>query len=74
MGSKYPSVFHANALKDEILLAIQKAKDFKHQHKHHKARTKSNENYIIIYPNNDLGFNLILESYKSLRDNLHFRF
>ena len=39
-----------------------------------KALQESNENYIIIYPNNDLGFNLILESYKSLRDNPHFRF
>lgn len=48
MGSKYPSVFHANAIKEEILLAIQKAKDFKHQHKHHKARTKSNELFFDL--------------------------
>lgn len=48
MGSKYPSVFHANTLKEEILLAIQKAKDFKHQHKHHKTRTKSNELFFDL--------------------------
>ena len=48
MGSKYPSVFHANAIKEEILLAIQKAKDFKHQHKPHKTRTKSNELFFDL--------------------------
>lgn len=28
--------------------------------------TQNAQNYIIIYPNNDLGFNLILEAYKPL--------
>lgn len=39
---------HANAIKEEILLAMQKAKDFKHQHKHHKTRTKSNELFFDL--------------------------
>lgn len=38
------------------------------------ALLESKENYIVIYPNNDLGFNLILESYKTILDDKHFRF
>lgn len=38
------------------------------------ALKESKENYIVIYPNNDLGFNLILESYKIIRDCERFRF
>lgn len=38
------------------------------------ALKDSGENYIMIYPNNDLGFNLILESYKAIRDDVKFRF
>jgi UDP-N-acetylglucosamine 2-epimerase (hydrolysing) len=37
------------------------------------ALVKSNKNYIIIYPNNDLGTNEILESYEVLADNPRFK-
>lgn len=43
---------------DELVLALQ----------------ESRQNYIIIYPNNDVGFTLILESYKPLRDMGQFLF
>lgn len=38
------------------------------------ALKESGQNYIVIYPNNDLGFNLILESYEALREDKRFRF
>lgn len=38
------------------------------------ALKKSRQNYIVIYPNNDLGFEQILESYKSLEDLAQFKF
>jgi len=37
------------------------------------ALKKSGKNYIVIYPNNDLGFEFILESYKSLEGLKNFR-
>lgn len=48
MGSKYTSVFHANANKNEILMAIQKAKTFKHNHKTKHKRAKSNELFFDL--------------------------
>lgn len=33
----------------------------------------SNENYIVIYPNNDAGSSIILREYERLADNPHFR-
>lgn len=42
-----------------------------------KALQKSKRNYIVIYPNNDLGFENILKAYKSLefcKDKARFRF
>lgn len=33
----------------------------------------SGKNYIVIYPNNDLGFECIIESYKAFEDNQRFR-
>lgn len=42
-----------------------------------KALQKSERNYIVIYPNNDLGFENILKAYKSLescKDKARFRF
>lgn len=38
------------------------------------ALKKSERNYIVIYPNNDLGFEQILESYKDLQNLPKFRF
>lgn len=38
------------------------------------ALKKSGRNYIVIYPNNDLGFEQILESYKDLQNLPKFRF
>lgn len=38
-----------------------------------EALLKSGLNYIVIYPNNDLGSKAILESYKKLKDNGRFR-
>lgn len=38
-----------------------------------QALVKSNKNYIVIYPNNDLGTNEILTSYKAFEDNPRFR-
>ncbi|WP_104722286.1 UDP-N-acetylglucosamine 2-epimerase [Helicobacter mesocricetorum] len=37
------------------------------------ALKESGRNYIVIYPNNDLGFEFILESYKSLEGMKNFR-
>lgn len=37
-----------------------------------KALKKSELNYIVIYPNNDLGSKTILKAYKSLEGNPHF--
>ncbi|MBX7491512.1 UDP-N-acetylglucosamine 2-epimerase [Helicobacter turcicus] len=37
------------------------------------ALKESGKNYIVIYPNNDLGFEFILESYKSLEGLENFR-
>lgn len=38
------------------------------------ALRMSGRNYIVIYPNNDLGFEKILESYKDLQNLPQFRF
>lgn len=38
------------------------------------ALRMSGRNYIVIYPNNDLGFEQILESYKGLQNLAGFRF
>ena len=37
-----------------------------------KAFIKSNKNYIVIYPNNDLGFEIILDEYSQLRNQENF--
>ncbi|HEB9350877.1 TPA: UDP-N-acetylglucosamine 2-epimerase (hydrolyzing) [Campylobacter coli] len=37
------------------------------------ALIKSEKNYIIIYPNNDLGFELILQNYEKLKNNDKFK-
>ena len=34
---------------------------------------KDNHNYIVIFPNNDLGSQFILEAYEKLKDNVRFR-
>lgn len=39
-----------------------------------KALKQSEKNYIVIYPNNDLGFEFILENYKKLEGNDKFKF
>ncbi|ECC0924463.1 UDP-N-acetylglucosamine 2-epimerase (hydrolyzing), partial [Campylobacter jejuni] len=38
-----------------------------------KALIQSNKNYIVIYPNNDLGFELILQNYERLKNNERFK-
>jgi len=38
------------------------------------AVLKSNLNYIVIYPNNDLGSDLIINRYKELEGNSHLKF
>lgn len=38
------------------------------------ALKESKRNYIVIYPNNDLGFEKILEGYKDLQNLAQFRF
>ncbi|MTE27395.1 UDP-N-acetylglucosamine 2-epimerase [Winogradskyella ouciana] len=37
------------------------------------ALKKSNDNYVLIYPNNDLGSNIILIAYESIKTNPKFR-
>jgi len=37
------------------------------------ALLEDNKNYVVIYPNNDLGSELILGAYKKLEDNARFR-
>ncbi|MGX2982517.1 UDP-N-acetylglucosamine 2-epimerase [Helicobacter sp. 23-1045] len=39
-----------------------------------EALKESRQNYIVVYPNNDLGFEQILEAYKSLEHLAQFRF
>lgn len=34
---------------------------------------ESNRNYVLIYPNNDLGSDIIINEYKRLKDNPNFR-
>ena len=46
---------------------INQAKDFA------TSLIDSGKNYIVIYPNNDLGFECIIESYESFKDNQRFR-
>ncbi len=38
-----------------------------------KALESSRENYVVIYPNNDAGSDVILESISKLKENSHFR-
>ena len=38
-----------------------------------KALLKSNDNYIVVFPNNDLGSKFIIEAYKKLKNNDRFR-
>lgn len=37
------------------------------------ALLKDHHNYIVVFPNNDLGSKIILEAYKRLENNLRFR-
>lgn len=37
------------------------------------ALIKSGKNYIVIYPNNDLGFEFILKEYERLKHDKHFK-
>lgn len=38
-----------------------------------QALRNDNHNYVVIYPNNDLGSKAILDSYQQLKDNARFR-
>jgi len=38
-----------------------------------QALLNDNHNYVVIYPNNDLGSKAILDSYQQLKDNSRFR-
>ena len=38
-----------------------------------EALFNDNQNYVVIYPNNDLGSQYIIESYKKLNENSRFR-
>ena len=38
-----------------------------------KALVGSEKNYIVIYPNNDSGSNIILNEYKKIKQNNHFK-
>lgn len=46
---------------------------FKHASVFVEALLESNRNYIVIYPNNDLGSHEIFTAYKKLSDNPRFR-
>ena len=37
------------------------------------ALIESEKNYVVIYPNNDLGSNEILSAYKKLKNNVKFK-
>ena len=37
------------------------------------AMIESRKNYIVIYPNNDLGSDIIINEYEHLKENFHFR-
>ena len=38
-----------------------------------KSLAADNHNYVVIYPNNDLGSQFIIEEYKKIKDNSRFR-
>lgn len=38
-----------------------------------EALLNDNHNYIVVYPNNDLGSNAVLKAYEKLKDNPRFR-
>jgi UDP-N-acetylglucosamine 2-epimerase (hydrolysing) len=38
-----------------------------------KALVEDNHNYVVIYPNNDLGSQFIIEEYQKLKENSRFR-
>lgn len=38
-----------------------------------KALLKDHHNYVVVFPNNDLGSSIILEAYQKLKDNPRFR-
>lgn len=38
-----------------------------------KVLLKDHHNYVVVFPNNDLGSSIILETYEKLRDNPRFR-
>lgn len=56
----HPVTTEYNMIKDHINVFVD-------------AMLESEENYILIYPNNDLGTNEILEEYKRLENNERFR-
>ncbi len=51
----------------EINFIAQQANDFV------DALLQSNHNYVVIFPNNDLGSKTILKAYEKLKDNPRFR-
>lgn len=44
-----------------------------HIHEVVDAVIASEKNYIVVYPNNDFGYQLILNEYKRFEENKHFR-
>lgn len=58
--SFHPVTTHIESLKGEISAII-------------RALMMSNLNYVVIYPNNDSGSDIIIEELKNIRDNQRFR-
>lgn len=56
----HPVTTETNKLKDQVKIFID-------------SLIESNQKYIIIYPNNDMGSDIILQEYERLLDNTNFK-
>lgn len=62
---------YAVAMYHPVTTEIESIKD--DAQKFVKALIESNKNYVVIYPNNDLGSQFIIDAYSSLKANKSFR-
>ena len=75
LGENEDSIFVIGSPDMELLghntLSLKEAKEYYENLV--SALKASGKNYIVIYPNNDLGFEFIIESYEALRGLSNFR-
>jgi len=75
LSDKLPSLDDVNSFSIAMLHPVTTEVDlqFKHASVFAEAMLESNQNYIVIYPNNDLGSHEIFSAYKLLNDNPRVR-